>query len=147
MLAPHYTSGAMSDYRKALVSAERELTDVNAQIVQLQRRSAQLESTIAGLKSLMGETPGVDERSLTELIRTVLKGNSRFMGVDQVAINVRLLGGQLPSGTASVATILNRLVKSGEVEQGLTDTNYVAYKWKEFTPKLGYNRLPGRDKK
>lgn len=120
------------DYRKALTVAEGELADVEAKLSAYEHRRDQLKATIAGLKSLLGEAIDSDE-SLTETIRTVLRGSStdKYLSVDAVAVNARMLGAKLPGNRqTSVATILNRLVHNGEAEQGQTDTGYVGYRWK-----------------
>lgn len=118
------------NYGKALRDAEAELEGIDAELRKLEQRRAQLQSTIAGLKSLTGQ-PVTSDESLTEIIRTVLKGNrSGYLGVNQVAASARVLGSKVPVWkVGSVGTILNRLVRNGEAEQGLTDTGYVGYKW------------------
>jgi chorismate mutase len=118
------------NYSKALHDAEVELKSIDGELRELGQRRAQLQSTIAGLKSLTGQPVASDE-SLTEIIRTVLKGNrSGFLGVNEVAANARLLGSKVPVWkVGSVGAILNRLVRNGEAEQGVTDTGYVGYKW------------------
>jgi chorismate mutase len=126
-----FTLGFMAkNYGKALRDAEVELEGINGELRKLEQRRAQLQSTIAGLKSLTGQ-PVTSDESLTEIIRTVLKGNrSGYLSVNQVAANARVLGSKVPVWkVGSVGTILNRLVRNGEAEQGLTDTGYVGYKW------------------
>jgi hypothetical protein len=127
------------DYSRALESAEDELAAVEEQIMDLQVRQSQLRSTIAGLRSLLGQRPEKTDESLTDIIRTVLRGDTsrKYMGVDQVMVNARLLGAKITSDSRpSVATILNRLVRNGEVRQGLTDVGSVGFRSKSLLEKM-----------
>ena len=121
-------------YQKALEAAEKEMGEVRLRLEELERREAQLRATIAGLRSLKGDPSDPsdsEDMSLTEAIRTVLKASNQYMGVQQIIVNLRLMG-LLFSGdkSATVAATLNRLVRTGRAVQGTIDTGRVGYKWR-----------------
>lgn len=122
----------MSNYKKALADAQQEMAEVEAQITDLQRRHAQLETTIAGLKALMGEPQQESDHTLSSAIRSVLMSSNykdRFIGITEIAMQLRLLRPQHPVNPASIRTILNRFVQSGEMTQGLAAGGNVGYAW------------------
>jgi len=85
-------------------------------MIHLQRRCAQLAATIARLKSLMGENLE-QELNMTDVIRRILAARKGFVGVAQIVLNLRVQGFS-GAKEASVVTILNRLARNNEIEQG-----------------------------
>jgi hypothetical protein len=155
MFHPRYSESVMTgEYKKALAAAESEMADVERKLEGLERRKAQLRATIAGLRSLMGDPSDpsdAEDMTLTDAIRTVLKGSDQFMSVQQVIVNLRLMGLQFSGDkTATVGAILNRLARTERVIQGTTDDSRVGYKWKTTLGekiaggRLNQNRLAGR---
>ena len=118
----------MQNYKKALEDAQREMAIIDAQMATLQKRHAQLETTIASLKSLMGEDQADPDRTLTDVVRTILMGREKFTGAGMIGLHVRSQGLK-DVNQSSVVTILNRLARNGEIIQGETEDGKVGYKW------------------
>src|SRR5258707_11507787 len=120
------------NYKKALADAEAEMADVEQQLQGLEKRQAQLRATIAGLRSLMGDPSDTEDMTLTDAIRTVLKGSDRYMGVAQIMVNLRLMGLQFSGDkTATVAATLNRMARTGRAVQGTDEYGRGGYKGKK----------------
>lgn len=123
----------MSNYKKALVDAQREMAEIDGKLASLQSRRAQLETTIAGLKTLMGEPLEETDHTLSSAVRSILMGSNakdRFMGITEMMTNIRLLRPQRPVNQTSLRTILHRMVESGEIKQGNAPNGSVGYAWK-----------------
>jgi len=146
-------------YKKALDAAEKEMAEVQLRLEETERRQAQLRATIAGLRSLMGDPSDPsdsEDMTLTDAIRTVLKGSGQHMGLAQIMVNLRLMGLQFDSErNASIGATLNRMVRTGEAEQGTIENGRVGYKWRRLTlgqriggaGRLGYPNPTGTQKK
>lgn len=130
----------MQNYKKALEDAELELATVGEKIDKLKERYAQLETTIAGLKSLMGSTPEESDDSMSDVIRKVLEGSgtAKFMGIGQIIFRMRVLGIK-KANRSSVVTILNRLARSGEIVQGEAEDGTVGYRGKTMAERSSAN--------
>ena len=123
----------MSNYKKALVDAQQEMAEIDGKITSLQSRRAQLETTIAGLKALMGEPLQETDHTLSSAIRSVLMGSNakdRFMSITEIMMSIRLLRPQRSLNPTSVRTILNRMAEVGEIKQGNSPSGSVGYAWK-----------------
>jgi hypothetical protein len=119
-----------SEYQSALSAAEKELSEVESSLAELERRKAQLRSTIAGLRSLMGEPADGEDMTLTEAIRTVLKSSTTPMNIPQIIVNLGLLGIFSASDkNATIATILNRMVRNGQAIPSEIGGGRVGYSW------------------
>jgi|ERR1019366_1106992 predicted transcriptional regulator len=105
-----------SNYAKAISDAQQELDAVNEKIAALMQRQAQLQQTIFALRNLIGER-GEDDTSMTETIRIIIRASKEPITAAEIieglhAIN-ETFGGKNP--TASVTTILGRMVKEKEI--------------------------------
>lgn len=116
-----------NDYKKALESAEKELTKTEGQLEVLAQRKAQLQQTIGALKTLMNVSEQ-EERTLTDTIRIVVKAANGYISAGDVLKGVLGMGAKFggKNAIASVVTILSRLHKDGELERELGG----AYRWK-----------------
>jgi Fe2+ or Zn2+ uptake regulation protein len=126
----------MSDnYEKALDDAQKELAELEVRSAKIEQRKAQLEQTIIGLKALMRVDSGAEDRSLTDGIRLVLKASDRYMSVQEVLEQLRMIYPNLSTENKlnSVTTLLNRMAKDEEIVQGNTEEGRVGYTW---------NRIP-----
>ena len=138
------------NYEKALAEAKKELASLEIQSAHIDRRKAQLEQTIIGLKTLMGIGFGSEQRSLTDGIRLVLRASDRFMSVQEVLESLRMLYPNFIPGIdklKSVASILNRLARDKEIIQDKTEEGKVGYMWnrnyaarKDKRPAFGSSR-------
>ncbi len=113
-------------YREALEQAERELANVDAAAEELELKRAKLRQTTAVLRSQLGIAVA-PEASLTDSILTILKAWNGFATVPQVLERLIIMGYQVQSTT--VASILSRLVKTGQVLGGRGISP--GYAWKE----------------
>jgi len=119
------------NYEKALADAESEMSDVDSRLEQLERRKAQLLSTIAGLRSLMGKPVDPEEMTLTDAIRMVFKSSNDSMTVPQVMVDLRVLGAVTGKDkTAVVATIVNRMVRGSEITPDKMKDGRLSYRWR-----------------
>ncbi len=120
------------DYSKALSGAEKELESVTATIEALEQRRAQLEQTIGALKTLM-DVAQDEERTLTDTIRTVVKGANGYVSGAEVLRGAIAMGAKFggKNAIATVVTILGRLNKDGEVERDPETPG--SYRWKRTT--------------
>jgi septal ring factor EnvC (AmiA/AmiB activator) len=118
-----------NEYKKALAAAETEMATVEQELQQLEKRQAQLRATIAGLRSLMGASSDSEDMTLTDGIKTVLKGSDSFLGVPQIMANLRMMGLHFSGDkTATIAATLNRMVRNGKAHQGKAEDGRVGYK-------------------
>lgn len=128
----------------------RHLHDELAQLLEqrtaVMRRIAGAKRTIVGLAALFGETAldddlrklvgiGTAQRlpGLTDMCRTILMESDRDLSLHDVlegicARNPALLAGH-KNPMASLTTILNRLVSSGEAQRLLLNNNKRAWQW------------------
>jgi hypothetical protein len=106
------------EYKKALSAAEHELEQLDTKAEVIAQRRAQLQQTISTLKTLMNVSEQ-EERTLTGTIRILVKAANGYISAAEVLKGVHAMGarfsGKNPS--ASVITILGRLVKEGELER------------------------------
>lgn len=104
------------EYERALRRAQTELAACDKEAEQLERKRAKLRQTVAILQSLVGGDTQI-EPSLTEAILTVLKSSNDFMATAEILERLRMMG--LNVQPASVATILSRLTKAGQLLNGI----------------------------
>jgi len=107
-----------NEYKNALAVAEGELARLDAKAEFIAHRRAQLQQTIAALKTLM-DIEQADERTLTDTIRIIVKAADGYLSAADVLRGAVSMGatfsGKNPK--ASIVTILGRLVKDGELER------------------------------
>jgi hypothetical protein len=116
-----------SDYGNALAAAEQELETLNNQAELIERRRAQLQQTIAALKTLT-DVAEQEERTLTDTIRIVVKGAKGYIAPADVLRGVQAMGATFAGKNpiSSVVTILGRLAKENEL---LRDPEGKGYMW------------------
>jgi hypothetical protein len=112
-------------YELALRSAEVELATCDAEADKLERKRAQLRQIISDLKSLLGMKLEIDE-SLTSAVLGAAKATDGFVTAAQVMDRLVLRGFQVQ--TTTVATILSRLAKSGQLLAGRS-VEGTGYRW------------------
>lgn len=109
------------NYRKALDEARRELTDAMRQQEELEQRIVDLRQTVTTLSRLCGEKPEIEgQLGITDAVRMAVKSAPSPLTLTEVKEAVEEIGFPLwkqAAPLASVATILGRLVKSGEVDR------------------------------
>ena len=116
------------DYSKALAAAEKELVSITSQIELFEQRRAQLEQTVSALKTLMNVAQD-EERTLTETIKTVVRGANDYISATDVLKGVMSMGKfSGKSAVTSVPTILGRLQKEGLLERHPWQSGM--YRWK-----------------
>jgi hypothetical protein len=119
-------------YSDAMKEAQRELADCDAAIEKLERKQAKLRQTVAVLQSLMGiEVP--HEQSLTEAILMTVKASVGYVTTVQVLKMLAEMNYKVQP--ASVATILSRLVKNGQIASAASPQGFNGYAWKTATTK------------
>ncbi len=119
------------DYNKALSAAEKELSGVTAQIELLEQRRAQLEQTVSALKVLT-DVAQDEERTLTEMIKIVVRGANDYISGADVLKAVIAMGAKFGGNAIStVVTILGRLYKDGILERHPFKAGM--YRWKRAT--------------
>jgi hypothetical protein len=108
----------MHEYKNALAVAQAELGRLDAKAEVIAHRRAQLQQTIAALKTLMN-IQEADERTLTDTIRIVVKAANGYLSAADVLRGAVSMGATFSGKNpiASVVTILGRLVKDGELER------------------------------
>lgn len=112
-------------YELALRSAEEELAACDAKADEVERKRAKLRQTISVLKSLLGMKAEIDE-SLTSAVLSVAKAADGFVTASQVMDRLVMTGFQVQ--TTTVATILSRLAKSGQLLAGRSAEG-TGYRW------------------
>ena len=149
-------NGVVNASAASVQSTMRHLHDELAQLLEkrtaVMRRIAGAKRTIVGLAALFGDTALDDELrklvgmrtaqrlpGLTDMCRTVLMEADRGLTVHdiQTAIcgqNPALLAGH-KNPVASLTTILNRLVTSGEAQRFLLNNNRRVWQWVVDTDK------------
>jgi hypothetical protein len=115
------------EYRDALKKAEKELADADAEAEALDRKRARLRQTVAVLQTLTGVTVENDQ-SLTEAILLVVKASPGFVSASEVMDRLFMMG--FHAQTASVATILSRLAKTGKLIGAIGPNRSAGYGWK-----------------
>jgi len=129
----------MNSYHQARSSALKELADAAKQKEILDKRIARLKQTLASLDALIeGDEASTESRQemdvvgITDAVRNALKiANSPRTAVDVrdwLASSGYDLSDQ-ENALASIHTILKRLVRSGEAQDGLNETGKAVYKW------------------
>jgi len=108
----------MHEYKNALAVAQAELGRLDAKAEVIAHRRAQLQQTIAALKTLMN-IQEADERTLTDTIRIVVKAANGFLSAAEVLRGAVSMGATFSGKNpiASIVTILGRLVRDGELER------------------------------
>jgi hypothetical protein len=108
----------MHEYKNALAVAQAELGRLDAKAEVIAHRRAQLQQTIAALKTLLN-IQEADERTLTDTIRIVVKAANGYLSAADVLRGAVSMGATFSGKNpiASVVTILGRLVKDGELER------------------------------
>jgi hypothetical protein len=106
------------EYKNALAVAQGELGRLDAKAEVIAHRRAQLQQTIAALKTLMN-IEDADERTLTDTIRIVVKAANGYLSAADVLRGAVSMGATFSGKNpiASIVTILGRLVKDGELER------------------------------
>jgi hypothetical protein len=108
----------MHEYKNALAVAQAELGRLDAKAEVIAHRRAQLQQTIAALKTLMN-IQEADERTLTDTIRIVVKAANGYLSAAEVLRGAVSMGATFSGKNpiASIVTILGRLVRDGELER------------------------------
>jgi len=108
----------MHEYKNALAVAQAELGRLDAKAEVIAHRRAQLQQTIAALKTLMN-IQEADERTLTDTIRIVVKAANGYLSAADVLRGAVSMGATFSGKNpiASIVTILGRLVRDGELER------------------------------
>jgi hypothetical protein len=108
----------MHEYKNALAVAQAELGRLDAKAEVIAHRRAQLQQTIAALKTLMN-IQKADERTLTDTIRIVVKAANGYLSAADVLRGAVSMGATFSGKNpiASIVTILGRLVRDGELER------------------------------
>jgi len=108
----------MHEYKNALAVAQAELGRLDAKSEVIAHRRAQLQQTIAALKTLMN-IQEADERTLTDTIRIVVKAANGYLSAAEVLRGAMSMGATFSGKNpiASIVTILGRLVRDGELER------------------------------
>jgi len=108
----------MHEYKNALAVAQAELGRLDAKAEVIAHRRAQLQQTIAALKTLMN-IQEADERTLTDTIRIVVKAANGYLSAAEVLRGAMSMGATFSGKNpiASIVTILGRLVRDGELER------------------------------
>lgn len=117
----------LDPYSVALNKALKELADCDAAADKLECQRARLRQTVAILQSQLG----IDvERgsSLTGAILTAVKANPGYSRAVDIAKDLQQLGYNAPY--SSVATILARLAKTGQVTHAIGPDRSLGYAWK-----------------
>jgi len=109
------------NYRKALDEARRELTNTVRQQEELEQRIVDLRQTVTTLSRLCGEEPEIEgQLGITDAVRMAVKSAPHPLTLTEVKEAVEEIGFPLwkqAAPLASVATILSRLVRGGEVDR------------------------------
>jgi hypothetical protein len=119
-------------YIETLRQAEKELADADAEAEELDRKRAKLRQTVAVLQTLTGVKVENDQ-SLTDAILLVVKAAPGFVTASEVMDRLFMMG--FHAQTASVATILSRLAKTGKVNGAIGPNRSAGYGWKTETTK------------
>jgi hypothetical protein len=116
------------EYKKALAAAVKELALLDDQAALIEQRRAQLQQTIGALGTLTNVSE-MEERTLTDTIRIVVKAANGYIGAADVLKGVISMGGKFGGKNAisTVVTILSRLHKDGELER---EGPGGGYRWK-----------------
>lgn len=141
---------AVNPSATSVQSTMRHLHDELAQLLEqrtaVMRRIAGAKRTIVGLAALFGETAldddlrklvgmGTAQRlpGLTDMCRTILMEADRDLSLHDVLEEISTRNPALLAGhknpMASLTTILNRLVSSGEAQRLLFNNNKRAWQW------------------
>ena len=121
------------NYRKALDEARRELTETMRQQEEIEQRIVDLRQTVTTLSRLCGEEPDIEgQLGITDAVRMAVKSAPHPLTLTQVKEAVEEIGFPLwkqAAPLASVATILSRLVKGGEVDRKEGDGLKPTFAW------------------
>jgi predicted transcriptional regulator len=140
-------------YNEALKKAKEELAEYDAAAEELERKRARLRQTIGILQLLLGvDVP--NEQSLTGAILMILKASQGYCKATEIVkslVEMRFKNVQ----QTSVATILSRLAKNGQIISAIGPDNSTGYAWKMTTTKPQRRqalkalarKLPGKSRK
>lgn len=124
---------ALKDAKSELVIVQEELGDCIAQQEELEKRLAALRTVITGFSNALGEQfEEADEIGLTDAVRQAIKTYDKPLEPTDVRTRLQQLGfntKKYGNFMASVHTVLNRLVKSGEIKTQVLPGNKAAYVW------------------
>ena len=120
-------------YDDALAKAQRELAECEVQMRELEVKRAKLRQTVAVLASLTGAVVP-QERSLTEAVLMAVKASPGYVVANQVVELLAQMG--IQAQRASVATILCRLSKRGDIAHAIGPNAEEGYTWKTETTKV-----------
>jgi len=143
----------MEPYAQALKKAKEELAECDAAAEELERKRAKLRQTIGILQSLLGVAVP-NEQSLTGAILMILKASLGYSKAAEIVRSLIEMGFKNVQQT-SVATILSRLAKNGEIISEIGPDNSTGYAWKMTTTKPERRqalnslakKLPGKSRK
>jgi len=121
------------NYQEVLRTAERELASLDVQAEHLERKRSTVRLSISVLQNMIGISARKDH-TLTDAILTVVKAADGFANGPQVIDRLRTMGFPLDSAPlrASVATILSRLVKTGDLLRSVDHDEGRGYTWRGF---------------
>jgi len=140
-------------YSEALKKAKEELAEYDAAAEELERKRAKLRQTIGILQSLLGvEVP--NEQSLTGAILMTLKASQGYSKTGEIMKSLVEMGFKNVQQT-SVASILSRLAKNGQIISVIGPDNSAGYAWTMTTTKPERRqalkslarKLPGKSRK
>jgi predicted transcriptional regulator len=140
-------------YSEALKKAKEELAEYDAAAEELERKRAKLRQTIGILQSLLGvQVP--NEQSLTDAILMTLKASQGYSKTAEIMNSLVEMGFKNVQQT-SVASILSRLAKNGQIISVIGSDNSAGYAWTMTTTKPQRRqalkslarKLPGKSRK
>jgi len=119
-------------YGEALKKAQQELADCDAAVDELERKRAKLRQTIVSLQSLMGVQVEQDQ-SLTDAILMTIRATPGYSRCSDVVRRLHDMGYR--GHGRSVATILSRLAKTGQIVHDTSPDHATGYTWRTDTTK------------
>ena len=123
-----YDTKYMSNpFSEALKQVEAELAEADALAVEVERKRAALRQEAAVLRARLGVVQPEDQ-SLTDAVLMVVKGWPGYATAGEVMERLFMMGFHVQ--TASVATILCRLAKNGQIESLVGPNRTAGYGWK-----------------
>src|SRR6478609_8003835 len=105
-----------SEYKNALAVAQAELGRLDAKAEVIAHRRAQLQQTIAALKTLMN-VEEADERTLTDTIRIIVKAANGYVSAAEVLRGAVSMGATF-SGKNPIASIVTIKARFGVKTEG-----------------------------
>lgn len=119
-----------ASYRRALDTARRELTELEAARARVDERISQLRQTIGALSAVCDEE--TEPRGFTDAVRDVLRASVEALTPAQVRDRLQASGfalGHYSNPLASIHVILKRLVKAGEAKSYEGPPGTTQYWW------------------